>query len=435
MSDPVVVIGGSLAGLAAAARLAKAGHAVELYEKAPVLGGRWAPYALSDTGVMVDDAPAVLSFPAPWRDLFRKSGRPLEAELARSGFELVPAEPVVLVFDDGAELVLPTDRGEQYATLSAAYGRPVAERWRDLLDRLDDTWQALRPLGFELELRGRRQLSRPVRRRLLHRRTVADLAAAIDHPHLGALINSVAYRQGSDPRRTPAFAAVELSVLRTFGRWQVQPVETGTVSDRGRSSVLVEVLGARLRLRKVVVRLGTEVTGVVVRGGRATAITTSDGERPVSAVISTADPWETFGRLLPGPTRSLRRLRPALAPSVSHEVVDQSGDRVCETVRLSRTGVPVVSYDRPDGVRTVRSTHDFGSGSPDRAYGLAWRGFGSWTARPPIRTGVDGVFTAGPFSAAGPGASATILSGALASYATHDRSRDIGAVETVSGQG
>ena len=39
MTDPVVVIGGGLAGLAAAARLAKAGHQVELYERSETLGG------------------------------------------------------------------------------------------------------------------------------------------------------------------------------------------------------------------------------------------------------------------------------------------------------------------------------------------------------------------------------------------------------------
>ena len=48
MPDPVVVIGGGLAGLAAAARLAKAGHQVELYERSETLGGTWAPYRLDE---------------------------------------------------------------------------------------------------------------------------------------------------------------------------------------------------------------------------------------------------------------------------------------------------------------------------------------------------------------------------------------------------
>ena len=159
MPDPVIVIGGGLAGLAAAARLAKAGHLVELYERSDTLGGSWAPYRLL-SGRIVDDAPAIIGFPAPWRDLFRKSGRPLEAELARMGYALVPAEPPNMIFADGAELTLPTDRGGQYTTLADAYGRQVAERWQQLLDRLGEVWQTLRGLGVEAELRGRRQLDR-----------------------------------------------------------------------------------------------------------------------------------------------------------------------------------------------------------------------------------------------------------------------------------
>src|SRR5919112_1291205 len=110
---PVAVIGGGLTGMAAAARMAKLGHRVELYEKAAALGGAWAPHDLD--GVLVDDAPSVLTFPAPWRDLFRKSGRPLEAELARLGYALVPANPAKVVFADGATLVVSSNRGEQHA--------------------------------------------------------------------------------------------------------------------------------------------------------------------------------------------------------------------------------------------------------------------------------------------------------------------------------
>src|SRR5687768_1007085 len=110
MPDPVIVIGGGLAGPAAAARLAKAGHQVELYERSETLGGTWAPYRLA-SGATADDAPSIIGFPAPWRDLFRKSGRPLETELARMGYVLQPALPATMIFADGSELTLPTDRG------------------------------------------------------------------------------------------------------------------------------------------------------------------------------------------------------------------------------------------------------------------------------------------------------------------------------------
>ena len=65
----------------------------------------------------------------------------------------------------------------------------------------------------------------------------------------------------------------------------------------------------------------------------------------------------------------------------------------------------------------MTSTHDFGSAAPRPAAGVAWDGLGSWTRRPPVTSEVAGLFTAGPFSPAGPGGSAEVLSGALAAYA------------------
>ena len=425
MSAPVVVVGGGLAGMAAAARLAKSGYPVELHERSDRLGGRWAASALP-SGPLVDAAPAVLGFPAPWRDLFRKSGRPLEAELARQGYALMPAEPAVVVFADGNELVWPADRGAQYAALTDGFGGAVAQRWRDLVDRLDRVWQTLRPLGWEADRRDA-DLNRAVRRDLLGRQSVADLARAAGHPHLEALVRSVAHRLGGVPDQTPAWAAVELSLQRTFGRWQVQPAE---VSDRtndglGRSSVLVAALADRLKLRRVDVHLGSAVTAIRVETGRVVAVGTGSEERPAQAVVSTVDLWSTFDTLLPGATarrtrRRVRSLRPALGPTVRHDVADQPAVGVRETVTLTASGVPTVAYARSVGTTTVTTTHDFGAARPDAASGVGWAGMRSWVRRPAVATEVPGLFLAGPFSPAGPGGSAEVLSGALAAYAVQD---------------
>ena len=75
----VVVIGGGVGGLASAARLAKLGHQVTLVERLPGLGG--AMSEVEADGFAWDAGPTYTLLPAVVRDLFRKSGRPLEREL------------------------------------------------------------------------------------------------------------------------------------------------------------------------------------------------------------------------------------------------------------------------------------------------------------------------------------------------------------------
>lgn len=421
---PVVVVGGSIAGLAAAARLAKLGHSVQLYEARDQVGGSWAAY--EHEGVLVDDAPGVLHFPAPWRDLFRKSGRPLEAELTRSKVALSPAAAARYEFADGSELVLPSERGEQYYALADAYGPSVATRWRDLVDELVQVWQALRPLGLEAELRDRRQLA-PSRQLLRSRQSISQLADDLGEPHLGAVIRSIAYRLGSEPDRTPAWCAVELAVQRTFGRWCITSDLPG---QTGRSSVLTEALAARLALRKVAVHAGATVTRIAVTriagvDAGALEVTLADGTAlPAAAVICTVDPWQTYTELLGPPTwrtrRRVGRWRPAQAPAVTHRLVPGASAGVSETVALDGLGRPTVTYTRPVGNATAVSVHDYAGGRPRRSAGLAWQGFGSWMNRPPVRSEATGVFLAGPGSRAGSSPSAVVLSGALASYACSD---------------
>ncbi len=416
----IVVIGGGLAGLAAAARLAKQHYRVELFERSDRLGGAWAPHQLGST--TVDDAPPVIGFPAPWRDLFRKSGRPLETELTRCGRALEPAPAPRYVFDDETSLVLPSDRGGAYEALSAAYGATVAAGWGELLDSLDQTWQALRPLGVEAELADRR-LAAKAARRLTPKGSVADLAGRAPHPHLAAVVRSVAYRQGSDPDHTPAWCAVDLVLARTFGRW---------IIDNGRTSVLVDALAERLALRKVAVRLNTGVERVLVDRGQVAGVVTESGRTVAAqAVVSTVDPWQLTDRLLSssspsgapsaGPLlvrvrRDLFRLHPANAPSVDHELIGSPGGAVTEDIALDSRGRPVITYVRP-GLRTV---HDFTVDNPDPAWGPAWSRRSDLVRRTPITSEVAGLFIAGAASAGGNGPSQVIQTGALASTACAD---------------
>lgn len=423
-----VVVGGTLAGMAAAARLAKNRHSVLVLEAEGALGGSLAPHPGQDEDVLLDRWPQMLAFPAPWRDLFRKSGRAFDDELARAGHALVPAPAPRHVFADGAELVLPTERGVQFSVLGQTYGRAVAERWRDLVDHLDEVAQALRPLGGEAELVSYDQV---LRRRsvLTPTRTVADLARGLDHPHLATLVEDTARRIGSDPERTPGWVAVQLSNERRFGRWMM------TTDDRpDRASLLLDLLVARLRTRRVEVRTGAAVTAVGRRSEHLEVSVADDEPVTARTVVLGVHPGEAYrilGRRAGAERRRARRSQAALAPVITHEVTGADGndpapdapatDEAGETVHHGPDG-PRITWTRPlaDG-RVLHSVHDWTRAQPSPGAGIAWQGAKSVMRRPPIRSEVDGVHLAGPFSRGGEDLSHVVLSGALASYACHER--------------
>ncbi|HEX5567804.1 MAG TPA: NAD(P)-binding protein, partial [Streptomyces sp.] len=96
-----VVIGAGMGAMAAAARLAVAGHRVTVYERGPAHGGAVRRHERDGFGF--DTGPGLLHLPAVYRDLFVKTGRePLEECV-----ELVQVDPAVRhVFADGTAVSL-----------------------------------------------------------------------------------------------------------------------------------------------------------------------------------------------------------------------------------------------------------------------------------------------------------------------------------------
>ena len=273
----VVVIGAGVGGLAAAIRLAHAGHAVTVLEQAAMPGGKCGHVAAA--GFAWDSGPSLLTMPWVFEELFEATGAPLRDEL-----ELLPVEPVTRYrFADGGGFDLSADLPRSVAALEA-WSPGAGADWERFLATCAGMWDASLPF-----LTGPPPW--PPRRRgpsasgdLLRVKpwwTLRQLARAhARDPRLRMVIERFATYAGADPRRAPAALAVAGYVEHAFGAWH----------PRGGLYGLVEAMTRRLDALGSELRLGTPVRRVIRRDGVARGVETAGGLLPADVVIANADP-------------------------------------------------------------------------------------------------------------------------------------------------
>jgi len=295
----IVVIGGGLGGLASAARLAKAGHQVVLVEASPTLGG--ALGAVSEGGYTWDGSATSTLVPAALRDLFRKSGRPLETEL---GGELEPLDVITEHrFEDRTSVRVPG--GSRAAQIDAfdELGPGLGEAWVRHVDTYAPVWDVLRrhyvevpwdPQDVPKELSGLFNT-----RETLHKRLRRDFR----DDRLGLVAGHHAVAEGHDLRNVPAWAGVTNYLEQCFGAWRVP----------GGMARIVDLLTKRLETRGVTVLTGTPARDLVVRDGKVVAVSVLSGDIDVDAVVVAIDP-----RRLPALAPAVERTMPAIPPVVAH---------------------------------------------------------------------------------------------------------------------
>ncbi|MER6845195.1 phytoene desaturase family protein [Streptomyces platensis] len=376
----IAVIGAGMGAMAAAARLAVAGHRVAVFERGATHGG--ALRQLARDGFAFDTGPGLLHLPAVYRDLFLKTGRePLE-----SCVELTQVDPAARhVFADGTAVSLPNaSRAGVLAALDEALGAGAGERWSDLVGRAREAWDATRrPLLEEPLWQDWRVLGRDpypaVRKRGLFGRgkgpttaTLAEVARReLTDPRLIALLESHALAYGFDPRSAPAGAVVLPYMEQTFGSWY----------PRGGMRALADALYERCVARKVEFSFGTAVTGIVEKDGRAAGVELADGRvseaefvvagvDPVRLVelCQGREPWSTDDvrpDLGPGDRATGRltvclALRGARPKDAAHRTVVHAADREAELAGVFGDGSglrtpcdrPTVTVLRPDDPAT-----------------------------------------------------------------------------------
>jgi phytoene dehydrogenase-like protein len=428
----VAVIGAGLGGLAAAARLAKLGHETTIYERGGRIGGVLG--SLEADGFRWDTGAASTTLPAALRDLFRKSGRPLEQVAQLKPIE----EPRRHVFTDGTALDLPVaDRAEQLAAWREFAGEQTADAWTRLVDGYAETWDVLRKTALEQPLPDRTSLR--TRRVLRPRQSLTDVARRrLDDPRAQAVLTYYATTQRSEPDRTPGFVGVTAYVERTFGRW--------TFPDG--FAVLTEAFAKRLTERRVGVRLGAEVTAVLTENGTVRGIRLADGSQyDADIVVSDIEPRILYEHLVDDPVaakvrKQMSRTHDALAAYVVHlglrePVPDLPFETVLhgDPIVVVRTGgrapaghrawsVLVYGYPTDDALdlltaRGVDVRDRVVSRQPAASWlaGVAWEGPGTARRRAGNVSPVRGLYCVGAGAHPGCGVPATALGAALVANA------------------
>ncbi|GAA3669582.1 hypothetical protein GCM10022237_31790 [Nocardioides ginsengisoli] len=427
----IVVVGGGLGGMAAAARLAKLGHEVALLEASPQLGGALAP--VEHEGYVWDAGPTSTLLPAALRDLFRKSGRPLEKEL---GADLEPL-PVLREhrFSDGTSVRLPGGSRADQITAFDELEPGLGEKWATHVDIYGPVWDLLRRHYVEApwdpytkgalpkELDSLFNIRETLHKRLRHAFRDERLALVAGYP---------AIAQGHDLRNVPSWVGVDAYLEQCFGGWRVP-------GGMGRIAYLLQ---ARLTTRGVQVRTGVDVRDLVVRDGRAVAVHTAEGDADADAVVVAVDP-----RRLPALAPYVEKTMPAIPPVVAH--IGMVGDVPPIEHELVIHEEPMLTV-RPGGIApdggTAWTIHGRGKIAEDLLTALArhkidvrenvvtrvdlsprdlveqWRGSPMgvlWQGRGTVRhrlgpaTPIAGVYAAGAHAAPGAGVPFATLSAAL----------------------
>ena len=306
----IVVVGAGVGGLAAAARLAAAGHVVTVCEQASRVGGKLGWY--SREGFSFDTGPSLLTMPEVFEELFTATGGPLADSV-----ELRRLDPIATYrFADGSGFAARAGDDDFRAELDDALYSGAGAEWARFDTHAARVWEITRDTFLSGPMSARRLLRLAGTHpgeigAVTAGRTLRGLAARhLTDSRLRMFAERYATYTGSDPRRAPAALAVIAHIERRYGGWYVP----------GGLHRLGEAIARRARERRAEIRLDTPVMTISRRpGGRVDGVVLADGGRlPADVVIANADAATVHGGLLAGSAGGAGGPRTARAtPSLS----------------------------------------------------------------------------------------------------------------------
>jgi phytoene desaturase len=292
MQKTVVIIGGGLGGLMAAALLGKAGYRVTVFEKNSQLGGRAGQ--LHVDGYTFDMGPSWYLMPDIFEQMFG-----LLDERVSDHLDLVQLTPTYRVFykASGEQYDITTDRDANKAVFESIEPGAGVQ-----LDRfLDDAAYLYDTAVGKLLHRNYDRLSAMLNPTLLREAPKLHILTNLDRyvgrhfsdPRLRQMLEYPAVFLGASPYDTPAFYSLLNHVVMTQGVYY----------PMGGIYALVEALSAIGKKHGVVYHTTSPVESIIVQGGRAVGIRSGGNDHMADIIVSNTDVHHTETSLLAAPYR------------------------------------------------------------------------------------------------------------------------------------
>jgi phytoene desaturase len=287
-----------MGGMCTAARLAKAGYEVTVFESSDRHGGKcrteWIGNYAFDTG------PSLLTLPAVYRDFFQRTGdvmgRVVELQAVSPSFDYRFADGSAVRFAN-------LSRKETLEAIEKSFGSEPAREWDQIMRQAEAMWDVSREPFIESELKSVLSLlKRPTLLRDLKIiapwKTLRDLK--LMDARLRNILDRYATYSGSDPRVAPAVLASIAFVEEAFGAWHI----------KGGIGKLGDAVYQRCLDRGVKFEFNTQVTQINHDGKSTTGITLADGRKiDCAIVVANADASMVYNKLITGKVKKLRKER------------------------------------------------------------------------------------------------------------------------------
>ena len=287
----ISVIGAGIGGMSAAARLAKNGHEVSIFENSDRSGGKCRTEWFGDYAF--DTGPSLLTLPAVYRDLFLKTGKRIEHIL-----DLEPVDPAFNYnFADGSSVVFPNlSNPATYLEIEKSFGPLASKQWKEIIQKSEKMWEVSREPFIESELKSIFSLLK--RKDLIS--SIKDISPFTSlrslskkmklDPRLQMIVDRYATYTGSDPRKAPAALLTIAFVESAFGAWHIK-------GGIGQLSVALEQRCLELGVK---FEFNSQVTQIQVDNSKVRGIKLQDNREIKSdLVVANSDVELVYNNLIP----------------------------------------------------------------------------------------------------------------------------------------